>query len=202
MPKITINLTKNFNELYSNQNFFPLTKKYINIKINIGDNMKTKENKIKITLKTIICISFGFFIILYTIMFWNMYFPINKAYAKETVASQKQENIETENIKNNEEISNANKIDIEQIINDNTNNGQTEEITKKEEILEYLTQYRTNKDIPKGISVVVQEGRLGKQEITIKTTYDKDENKISEEQINATITKASANKIIEIGGAK
>ena len=34
-----------------------------------------------------------------------MYFPINKAYAKETVASQKQENIETENIKNNEEIS-------------------------------------------------------------------------------------------------
>ena len=201
MPKITINLTKNFNELYSNQNFFPLTKKYINIKINIGDNMKTKENKIKITLKTIICISFGFFIILYTIMFWNMYFPINKAYAKETVASQKQENIETENIKNNEEISNANKIDIEQIINDNTNNGQTEEITKKEEILEYLTQYRTNKDIPKGISVVVQEGRLGKQEITIKTTYDKDENKISEEQINATITKASANKIIEIGGA-
>ena len=163
--------------------------------------MKTKENKIKITLKTIICISFGFFIILYTIMFWNMYFPINKSYAKETVASQKQENIEKENIKNNEEISNANKIDIEQIINDNTNNGQTEEITKREEMLEYLTQYRTNKDIPKGISVVVQEGRLGKQEITIKTTYDKDENKISEEQINATITKASANKIIEIGGA-
>ena len=163
--------------------------------------MKTKENKIKITLKTIICISFGFFIILYTIMFWNMYFPINKSYAKETVASQKQENIEKENIKNNEEISNANKIDIEQIINDNTNNGQTEEITKREEMLEYLTQYRTNKDIPKGISVVVQEGRLGKQEITIKTTYDKDRNKISEEQINATITKASANKIIEIGGA-
>ena len=163
--------------------------------------MKTKENKIKITLKTIICISFGFFIILYTIMFWNMYFPINKSYAKETVASQKQENIEKENIKNNEEISNANKIDIEQIINDNTNNGQTEEITKREEMLEYLTQYRTNKDIPKGISVVVQEGRLGKQEITIKTTYDKDGNKISEEQINATITKASANKIIEIGGA-
>ena len=47
----------------------------------------------------------------------------------------------------------------------------------------------------------MQEGRLGKQEITIKTTYDKDGNKISEEQINATITKASANKIIEIGGA-
>ncbi len=67
--------------------------------------------------------------------------------------------------------------------------------------MEYLTQYRTNKEIPKGISVVVQEGRQGKQEITIKTTYDKDGNQIKEEQTNATITKASANKIIEIGGA-
>ena len=64
-----------------------------------------------------------------------------------------------------------------------------------------MTEYRTNKEIPKGISVVVQEGREGKQEITIKTTYDKEGNQISEEQIGATITKASANKIIEIGGA-
>ena len=70
-----------------------------------------------------------------------------------------------------------------------------------EEVLEYLTQYRTNKEIPKGISVVVQEGRQGKQEITIKTTYDKEGNQIKEEQTNATIIKASANKIIEVGGA-
>ena len=47
----------------------------------------------------------------------------------------------------------------------------------------------------------MQEGRQGKQEITIKTTYDKDGNQIKEEQTNATITKASANKIVEIGGA-
>ena len=157
--------------------------------------MKTKEKKIKITLKTIIYLAFAFFAILYIVMFFNMYFPINKTYAKETV------NLENENTSNSKKISNADQIDVEKIINENTNNGQTEQITKKEETLEYLTQYRTNKEIPKGISVVVQEGRQGKQEITIKTTYDKDGNQIKEEQTNATITKASANKIIEIGGA-
>lgn len=153
--------------------------------------MKTKENKIKVTLKTIIFASFGFFTILYIIMFCNMYFPIKKSYTKETGTEPEQEI----------NISNANEIDIEQIINKNTNNGQTEQITKKEEVLEYLTQYRTNKEIPKGISVVVQEGIQGKQEITIKTTYDKEGNIVLEEQIGATITKSSANKIIEIGGA-
>lgn len=153
--------------------------------------MKTKEKKIKITLKGIIFIAFGFFAILYSVMFYNMYFPLNKSYAKET-------DIEPEkNIK----ISNANEINIEQIINKNTNNGETGQITKKEEVLEYLTQYRTNKDIPKGISYVVQEGRQGKQEIVVKSTYDKEGNLISEEQIGIEIIKASANKIVEIGGA-
>lgn len=153
--------------------------------------MKTKENKIKITLKTIIFAAFGFFAILYIIMFYKMYIPVNKSYAKEVDSIPEQET----------KISNANEIDIDQIINKNTNYGQTEQITKKEEVLEYLTQYRTNKEIPKGISVVVQEGMQGKQEITIKTTYDKEGNIISEEQIGATITKSSANKIVEIGGA-
>ena len=98
-----------------------------------------------------------------------MYFPINKSYAKETTTNPEDESNSINATEKNQEISQANKIDIDQIINKNTNAGQTEQITKKEEILEYLTQYRTNKDIPKGISVVVQEGRLGKQEITIRT---------------------------------
>ena len=41
----------------------------------------------------------------------------------------------------------------------------------------------------------------GKQEITIKTIYDKEGNIVSEEQIGTSITKPSANKIVEIGGA-
>lgn len=163
--------------------------------------MKTKENRIKITLKTIIYATLAFFAILYVIMFCKMYFPINKSYAKETTTNPDNESNTINATEKNQEISQANKIDIEQIINQNTNDGQTEQITKKEEVLEYLTEYRTNKEIPKGISVVIQEGREGKQELAIKTTYDKEGQLIKEEQIGATVTKASANKIIEIGGA-
>lgn len=153
--------------------------------------MKTKDKKIQITLKSIIYISFGFFAILYSVMFYNMYFPINKSYAKETVSEPEKE------IK----ISNAKQIQIEQIINKNTNDGQVEQITKREEVLEYLTQYRTNKDIPKGVSYVIQEGRQGKQEVSVKSIYNKEGELILEQQIGATITKASVNKIVEVGGA-
>lgn len=155
--------------------------------------MKTKENKIKITLKLIIYASFIFFAILYLIMFCNMYIPINKSYAKEVDAKPE----EAETLK----ISDAKEINIEEIIKENIDDENVEQITTKEETLEYITQYRTNKEIPQGISYVVQEGREGKQKITIKTTYDKEGNIISEEQVGTTIIKASANKIVEIGGA-
>ena len=151
--------------------------------------MKTKEKRIK--LKFIIFINLTIFSIICLIMFYNKYTPLNKSYAKETNTKPE------EQLK----ISKGAIIDIDQIINTNTNNGQTEKIIKKEETLEYLTQYKTNKKIPKGISYVVQEGREGKQEISIKTIYDKEGNIIIEEQIQTNIIKSSANKIVEIGGA-
>lgn len=153
--------------------------------------MTTKENKIKITLKNIIFLVFGFFIILYSIMFYNMYFKTNESYAKEV------DTIPEKQIK----ISEAKEINMNEIINKNVSNEQSEKIERREEVLEYLTQYKINKDIPKGISYVVQEGREGKQEITTKYTYDINEQLISEEQIKVTIVKSSADKIVEIGGA-
>lgn len=153
--------------------------------------MKTNEDKIKRKLKGFIYIFVPFVIILYFITFCFIYFPTNKTYAKETYVEPEQE----------VKISSANEIDIGQIINENTDDGKIEQITKKEEILEYLTQYRTNKDIPKGISYVVQEGRQGKQEIITKSIYDKNGTLMKEEQIGTSIIKSSANKIVEIGGA-
>ena len=150
---------------------------------------KEKNKKVKITLKTIIFSAFAFFILLYMFMFYNIYFPTNKSYAKETDTNPEETR-----------ISNANKIDIDEVINTNTGNGQTVQITQKEEVLEYLTEYRTNKILPKGVSYVVQEGRQGTQNITIKSTY-KDGELLSEEQVGASVIKASYNKIIEIGGA-
>ena len=150
---------------------------------------KEKNKKVKITLKTIIFSAVAFFIFLYMFMFYNIYFPTNKSYAKETDTKPEET-----------KISNANKINIDEIINTNTGNGQAIQITQKEEVLEYLTEYRTNKTLPKGVSYVVQEGRQGTQNITIKSTY-KDGELLSEEQVEASVIKASYNKIIEIGGA-
>ena len=81
---------------------------------------KEKNKKVKITLKTIVFSAFAFFILLYMFMFYNIYFPINKSYAKETDTNPEETR-----------ISNANKIDIDEVINTNTGNGQTVQITQK-----------------------------------------------------------------------
>ena len=157
----------------------------------IGDNMKTKENKekkVKITIKNFIYFLVFVVFMLYSILFYNLYFS-KKVYATEETASQN-----TEEIK----ISQAEKVNLEEIISQNTNNGQREEYEVREEVLEYITKYRTNPNIPKGVVQVVQEGREGTQELTVKKTYQ-DETLVSEEQVNQKITKASINKIVEIG---
>ena len=123
-------------------------------------------------------------------MFYNLYF------SKEVFASDNTE-INEEKVK----ISNASEINIEEIIDKNTNNGRKEEISVHEETLEYITKYRTNNKLPKGMVQVVQEGREGKQEITTKKVYEK-EQLIEEIQMSSKIKKASVNKIVEVGNGK
>lgn len=154
-------------------------------------NAKDKKKRhIKISLKNIIYLCLFFIILLYSIIFYNLYFE------KEVFAS--------DNTERNEEkvrISNASEINIEEIIDKNTNNGRKEEISVHEETLEYITKYRTNNKLPKGMVQVVQEGREGKQEITTKKVYEK-EQLIEEIQMSSKIKKASVNKIVEVGNGK
>lgn len=154
-------------------------------------NAKDKKKRhIKISLKNIIYLCLFFIILLYSIMFYNLYF------SKEVFASDNTE-INEEKVK----ISNASEINIEEIIDKNTNNGRKEEISVHEETLEYITKYRTNNKLPKGMVQVVQEGREGKQEITTKKVYEK-EQLIEEIQMSSKIKKASVNKIVEVGNGK
>ena len=158
----------------------------------IGDYMKTKEKKekkVKITIKNLIYFLVFIVFMLYSILFYNLYFS-KEVYATEETASQN-----TEEIK----ISHAEDVNLEEIISQNTNDGQREEYEVREEVLEYITKYRTNTSIPKGVVQVVQEGRQGTQEVTVKKTY-KDETLVNEEQVSQKITKASINKVVEIGG--
>lgn len=148
-----------------------------------------RRSNVKNTNKTVVYVIF-FILILLIICFITIY----------NISLIKNETYATDSNPEEVVISNANKIDLEEIINKNTENKEKIEFEKKEEILEYLTNYRTNIDIPKGVSYVIQEGKQGIQEITIKKTYINEE-VASEEYVGNVIKKSSINKIIEIGGA-
>lgn len=154
--------------------------------------MKAKDNKkknkrLKVTVKNIIGIVAFIISILYIIIFYNFYFVNNDVYAKEATSS-------IESI----EISNAKNVNLNEIIEENSNQGRKEEFYTQEEELEYLTTYRNNPSLPKETIQVVQEGREGKQEVTKKRTYENGE-VVSEEIVNTKITKGAINKIVEIG---
>ena len=98
-------------------------------------------------------------------------------------------------------ISNAEKVDLEQIINENTDidTSTTQEIVKEEVELEYITKYVDNNDMLKGTMQVSQEGRNGTQQLILRRTYDEQGELINEEQLGATVVKSSINKVIEVG---
>lgn len=97
-------------------------------------------------------------------------------------------------------ISKAEKVNIEEIIKQNQKNN-SEQIITEEIDLEYITEYKNNNELPQGTIQVVQEGRIGKQQVTIKRTIDENQ-EIKEEEISSIITKAAVNKIVEIGTSK
>lgn len=59
-------------------------------------------------------------------------------------------------------------MNLDEIVNNNTQNKQKEEYITEEVELEYITIYQTNSNLSKGVIQVIQEGREGKQQITKK----------------------------------
>ena len=158
--------------------------------------MKAKDKKrkiFKITIKRIIIFFASIIILLYGAIFYNHYIVQDNVYAKETSI-----NVDT---KEPFIISNANEINLEEIISKNVGQNKKEEYTVEETELEYITKYRNNSTLPTGTIQVLQEGREGKQQITKKTIYENGEI-ISEEQINSKVIKASVDKIVEVGTNK
>ena len=152
--------------------------------------MKAKDEKRKyifFTLRNIIIFSIVVISIFYIIIFYHYYFGESVVYATEVSSPV-----------NDLELSEAEKIDIDSYIQNNSKAGLKEEYTVEEVELEFLTKYKNNASLPKGTLQVIQEGRKGKQQITTKKTYENDQ-LISEEQVSAKITKAAVNKIVEVG---
>lgn len=155
--------------------------------------MRAKDKtgkKIKFTIKNLILFLGFILIILYSIIFYNYFFINNEVLAKETSA----EITDTSDVI----ISTAEKVDLDNIIKNNTKNMQKEEYIKEETTLEYITKYQQNTNLAKGKIQVIQEGREGIQEITKKRIYENGELK-EEKQVSSKVTKASVNKIVEIG---
>ena len=147
------------------------------------------KSRNKLSLKKIIIFFSGIIILLYLIILYNYIFNKNEVLAKETGVE----------VNSNVKISNANEINLDEVINENNKeNGFKEEFITEEVDLEYITKYQSNAELPKGVIQVVQEGREGKQEVTIKRTYENGEI-VKEEQVNSKITKAAVNKIVEVG---
>ena len=152
--------------------------------------MRAKDKKRKyifFTLRNIIIFSIVVISIFYIIIFYHYYFGESVVYATEVSSPV-----------NDLELSEAEKIDIDSYIQNNSKAGLKEEYTVEEVELEFLTKYKNNASLPKGTLQVIQEGRKGKQQITTKKTYENDQ-LISEEQVSAKITKAAVNKIVEVG---
>lgn len=91
-------------------------------------------------------------------------------------------------------------VDIDKIIENNEKDIITEKIEKKETDIEFNTQYRENNSLAKGKLQTIQEGQDGKQNATIKNIY-KNGQLISSTQLASDVTKASIDKIVEIGTA-
>ena len=144
--------------------------------------------KNKISIKHIAFFLVFFIILLMLIQCYFLYFDKSKTYGKEESESS------------NITISNAEVVNLDNINEKNVGGNRRQEIEKQEVELEYLTKYKVNSKLPKGMVQVVQEGRSGKQEIVVQKTYENNE-VVAEEQLSCKVTKASMNKIVEVGGS-
>ena len=153
---------------------------------------KDKVKKHGISIKNIIIFFTTVIVLLCIIGCYNYYLAKNEVLAKET-------EVDVEPVDNNIVISNAKAINLDEVISANTLESSTEEEYVTEETdLEYITKYNDNPNLPKGVIQVIQEGREGKQEVTTKKTYENGQ-VVSEEQVSSKVTKASVDKIVEVG---
>ena len=93
---------------------------------------------------------------------------------------------------------NTKKIDIEEIVENNTKVQKIEVLEEQETDVEFTTQYIENSSLAKGKMQVLQEGVDGKQNAILKNIYEGDK-LISSTQVSSRITKASVDKIVQIG---
>ena len=89
-------------------------------------------------------------------------------------------------------------INIDEIVENNTKIKKVERLETQETDIEFTKQYIENSSLAKGKIQVLQEGVDGKQNSVLKNIYEGDK-LISSTQVSSQITKASIDKIVQIG---
>lgn len=158
--------------------------------------MKSKEKtnlfKLKINLKNIIFTCFFIIILFDIIIFYNLYIKGNISYAAS--AEPDDMKVSEDDVKYSE----VNKVNIDSIIEQNSNQSTSEELRQEDVELEYLTEYVQTDELLKGQSAVSQEGKKGTQRITYKKVYENGKLK-DEEQISIVVVKPALDKVIKVG---
>lgn len=93
---------------------------------------------------------------------------------------------------------NANVTDIYEIISENISSSYQKEIFDREEEVGFETEYIENKDLPKDETIIVQEGKVGKKQVTYVRTYENNEI-VEENSIGYIILEEVQKEIIEVG---
>ena len=160
--------------------------------------MKNKK-KLQIILYVILAIVIAITIAIVVVMKNNSYAKNDENNLNDTNNNTEQEN----GIKVDVPIQkqdDSKKMNLQEIAASNENDVITEKIVQQEIDLEFTTQYRENDSLANGKMQTLQEGQEGKQNAVIKQIYKNGE-LISEEKITTDITKASIDKIVEVGKA-
>lgn len=134
----------------------------------------------------ILAVLLGAFFVLLMILFTSETIFINDN--QNSVSKTQHEQIEK----------NLQPIDVQSIIDSNNNNIFQQEVLVEEVDMEYNTKYKENNELAKGVIQVLQEGRVGKKNVTIKKLYQNGE-LVSEEIISEGIIKAPVERVVEIG---
>ena len=157
------------------------------------NKIKINDNKQK---KIIISIIISLVSIIIIVSIFSIIITLQAKKSVVTVYAEK-------NPKQNEEIewfAEDEKIDINDITNQNLNNQEKDQIETEVVALEYETEYQNNDKLPKGMVKVLQQGQDGEQQLIIKKKYAGD-TVVSDEQIGRKIVTPCINKIVEVGTA-
>ena len=154
------------------------------IKKNVNTNRTYyKDNDLKLSHIVVGCIIL--------IIGLAVFFPKNVSFTQSYAKEEEIEEISVYEL-------NRHRLNIQNIISENANMDRVKEQVTEERDIEFETEYNNNPSLPKSEEVVMREGTLGKENVTVVKTYENG-NFVEEIILNKENILEPVFKIIDIG---